>query len=397
MSATSLAPPRGCSASVLQRLLALPAEVTPESQDLLRCLTLRPSYGVACSHFGRSNLNLARSCRALRITMRDVSHHDGFLVSVRGTAIDDWAMLAATRFDIPLIQFRVADSIAPPCQLGPLQFEIPVQTSLPADRLLFALAPRVDVLFCRNGGRIDQAMRWRQAVDTSRWLRVSSGPHDSSDPEWPPRNPVSTAQRSIKAHSHFVDPARPCPASCWCRQDNEWLIHCTRQRFGPWPGQSRLEFLMSLLAGVDANQWSAHGVLERIVSQGSLVASAVTSDQRFPVVCFSARSLSDLLARRCYRSHVQRWDYEPYGVAIRKSAALDLGLRPVIYGDRQIKAALPWDQLYRFQSMGKRVDWRAEREWRSSLDVDLTQLHADDLRVFSPRATVQHQSHRKRD
>ena len=392
MSATSIAAPIGCHASILQRLSALPVSVASESGDLLRCLGSRPCYGVASSHFGRSNLHLAQCCRALRITMRDTCHRGGVLVSVLGTAIDSWAALAASRFEMPLIRFRLADSgTVPgqlvPCQQGPLQFEVPVQTSLSADRLLFALSPRVDVLFRRSGGRIDQAMRWRLAVDQSAWLRVSeSEPADGERDELINKHALPLPLR-VNAPSHFVDPSRLCSTSCWCRQEDEWLIHCTRQRFGPWPNQSKVEFLLSLLASADLRQWTPQGVLERILSQGRLTASAVTSDRRFPVVCFSARSLSHLLAQRCYRSHVQRWDYEPYGVAIRKSAAIDLGIRPVIYGTRQTKASLPMDQRYRFQAIGKQTDWRSEQEWRSLQDVDLTQFHPDDIRVFSSAAS----------
>ena len=75
------------------------------------------------------------------------------------------------------------------------------------------------------------------------------------------------------------------------------------------------------------------------------------------------------------------------GVAIRKSAAIDLGIRPVIYGTRQTKASLPMDQRYRFQAIGKQTDWRSEQEWRSLQDVDLTQFHPDDIRVFSSAAS----------
>jgi hypothetical protein len=79
---------------------------------------------------------------------------------------------------------------------------------------------------------------------------------------------------------------------------------------------------------------------------------------------------------------LKRWDYEPWGIAIRKSAAISTGVQQVIYGvatDRkQIRAA---DQ-FRFQAVGKTYDWTSEKEWRFEGDLRLDALDPSDLRVF---------------
>jgi hypothetical protein len=122
--------------------------------------------------------------------------------------------------------------------------------------------------------------------------------------------------------------------------------------------------------------------LSRILRTRCLFASARTSNQSHPVVCFSSRPLADILKQRCYRPHLHRWDYEPYGIAIRRSAAIDAGLQPVIYGTEQQRKNLPAEDQYRFQSCGKTYDWTGEAEWRCHGDLRLDEFRPNDLRLF---------------
>jgi hypothetical protein len=122
--------------------------------------------------------------------------------------------------------------------------------------------------------------------------------------------------------------------------------------------------------------------LRRIVQKRRLIGSALASGRSWPVVCFSENSLSGLLSQRRYRPHLHRWDYEPYGIAIRKSAAISDGVQPVIYGSGNDRAKLPMAERYRFQAIGKTYDWTQEREWRCAGDVDLERFDPKDVRVF---------------
>ncbi len=126
--------------------------------------------------------------------------------------------------------------------------------------------------------------------------------------------------------------------------------------------------------------------LRRILRTGRLLASAITSARTWPVVCFSEAPLRELLDGRCFRPHLKRWDYEPYGVAIRKRIAVQLGIKPVIYGQPDQRQQFEDRDQFRFQATGNTYDWRREREWRSPQDVDLHRLEREDVRVFVPSA-----------
>jgi hypothetical protein len=102
-----------------------------------------------------------------------------------------------------------------------------------------------------------------------------------------------------------------------------------------------------------------------------------------PVVCLADVPLDELLSRRTFRAHQGRWDYEPFGVGIRRCAVERLGGMPVVYGDSPGTAGLAKEQKWLFQACGKTYDWRDEREWRVLGSVDFAKLSQDELFVFA--------------
>lgn len=169
----------------------------------------------------------------------------------------------------------------------------------------------------------------------------------------------------------------------------DWLVHCTRGRSGPMPGQTMEAWGREvLLRGASGQAWSAAEVLEAIVRGRVLRGNSLCKDGE-PVVCFSAVPLDELLQRRTFRSHRGRWDYEPFGIAIRRKAFEAAGAMPVKYVEgtelRKLKqdTQVERDELWRMQPCGKTYDWREEKEWRFRGSVDLDQFSEEDVFVFS--------------
>jgi len=86
-----------------------------------------------------------------------------------------------------------------------------------------------------------------------------------------------------------------------------------------------------------------------------------------------------------FRKHLARWDFVPYGLAIRKSVLQAAGCKEVIYGDDADWEKLssdnrPWFQL-RTSKNGK-IDWTLELEWRLMGDLDLKKIGAQDAFAF---------------
>lgn len=165
-----------------------------------------------------------------------------------------------------------------------------------------------------------------------------------------------------------------------------WLIHCTRGRQGAWPGESESQFRDWLLLTVPQPvDLSPLATLRRIVGQRHLIGGGPTIRAGQPVICFSAAPLLEFISQRTFRSHLGRWDAEPYGIAVSRTAAKRLGARPVIYIDPETDPPTAERSRWRLQPRGTTFDWSREREWRLRGDLDLRQLTSDQAIVFVAR------------
>jgi hypothetical protein len=172
-----------------------------------------------------------------------------------------------------------------------------------------------------------------------------------------------------------------------------WLTHCTRACHGPWPDQSQVTYFDSCDAD-EARNPSPLATLHRILVQQRLLATSHLKRDSIPSLSLSEVPLEELLSRRRYRSHVQRWDWEPYGLCIQRKWLEQLGGQPVIYGDERTWQSLPETQRPFFQSLGESQakhgdqddenNWSQEREWRLLDDLRLADMPFEAAFVFVP-------------
>ena len=343
-------------------------------------------------------------------------------------AIQAWLDVAATsphtalsENSIPSQQLLVSPLIpgAPPDGWQDFRNAIPL-----ADRLLFALATRIIVLRCRSGGHISQLIH-HHLHDSPRAtvpLMVASD-HQGRFPDvlvqrhagWIPwvcvpasaPSPVSPAtgcsnQSSADVHAAATPTPAPAPVSVAAADQppplaasnsasssplespEDWLCHWTRAALGPWPGETRQQYLDQLILGQPDSDRSALATLLRILLESRLRASSEAIRGGFAVTAFTQVPLSEFRCRRIFRSHRRRYDFEPWGIAIRREALVALGARPVIYGTEELWPQLPTtDQpFYQKISQDGRINTVTEREWRLPGDLPLSSLAPSDLVVF---------------
>ncbi|HID75378.1 MAG TPA: hypothetical protein EYP56_05205 [Planctomycetaceae bacterium] len=175
------------------------------------------------------------------------------------------------------------------------------------------------------------------------------------------------------------------PADGW-----PFLAHSTRRCEGPWPDQDETEYLDDLILARPEADHSPLAALRRIVRSGRLIASGRTIRGGTPVVSFTAVPLAELSRLRVFRPHRGRWDFEPYGICIRRDWLQGLGARPVLYGDDLLWEQLgpeerPFFQLRRTRrAPGRAVDWAVEDEWRVVGDLSLERLPREGGLLFVP-------------
>lgn len=168
---------------------------------------------------------------------------------------------------------------------------------------------------------------------------------------------------------------------------SEYLIHWTRARPGAWPDQSTEEHWDDLIFGSGGYNHSDVFSLCRILASRRIIASATLTRDSTPVVCFSNVPLGKLRDRTVFRKHLQRWDFLPYGIAIKRSTLeKQFDCRPVVYGNEETWKSLvdsdrPFFQLEK--SSDQKIDWQEESEWRVIGDVDLRKVDLNDAIVFT--------------
>jgi hypothetical protein len=167
----------------------------------------------------------------------------------------------------------------------------------------------------------------------------------------------------------------------------DWLVHWTRSCSGPWPGEHAYDFFRDLLDCPGVYVRSALATLARMLREGVIRGSSWRMPGNAEAVSFSALGMNEAMPLMRWRSRYVRYSFEPYGIAVRRSALESLGGHPVTYTTRLSRATCGEESLF-IQSPGEHTDWRGEREWRVRGDVRLGMLDSGDFMAVVPDASA---------
>jgi hypothetical protein len=165
---------------------------------------------------------------------------------------------------------------------------------------------------------------------------------------------------------------------------DRYVAHFTRSQPQGWRDESEAARLDALIFGHSHADRGVLSTLMRIIAQRCLLAGNALTRDSSRVVCFTGRSLAEFEHLRKFRSHLSRWDYEPYGIAIDREALRAAGGRPVRYGGEPEWVSLrPAERPFFQRSGGESSDWTGEAEWRVLGDLDLSAFGPDQVLVFA--------------
>ena len=336
---------------------------------------------------------------ALRATVRRVGAQNRVLLDVPGIAGADFVRHAA-------IRLNVTSELLNPGESPGSEKNDPNPISI-LDRAVAMAAEELFVLHLRPRGnwhqllieRLRSGRRGVVLVDhvSLQHPEVRQEMLDAGALNWMP----APAEMAALPHASLMDVpggavisstlGEPIASECLLspvppREAWTYLIHTTRACPGPWPEQGEADYFSSVIDQRSDGLHSALETLIRIVRQRRLIASGRTIRGAFPVVSFTAVPLQELPELRCFRTHRGRWDFEPYGVLIRRSALLAAGARPVLYGSEETWQRLPDSDRPYFQLTApeSEIDWSREQEWRNLGDLDLDQFQEGDLALVVP-------------
>ena len=328
---------------------------------------------------------------ALRGTLRKIAADQHTLVVVSGTAGSNFVLHGATQLGVlcELVEAPSETTLSP--------------TNLPQrDQIVNSIADLVYVLTLRSGGNLHRVLRDRLQhrrgavvfVDIP-GLQDEAARRELCELGATAWRPATESCRAFESLSTTVENALPTSGSSDevylitpFPKENAWemLTHTTRSCSEPWPDQSFDSYADHLFQGHPDADHSSLGTLRRIVCQRRLIASSRTIRGGHRVVSFTACPLERLPTLHQFRAHRVRWDFEPYGICLRREWLQSLGARPVSYGKEEEWNSLPevdrpFFQLARGESG---IDWTIEQEWRHLGDLDLSHATASDVLLFVP-------------
>ncbi len=170
--------------------------------------------------------------------------------------------------------------------------------------------------------------------------------------------------------------------------ESDFLSHCTRSPQDCWPDETIEDHWDEFLFGGIADQRTALSTLVRIVSSQRLLSGGGLIRHSQRVISFTEIPIGQLFQHRKYRSHLARWDFEPFGIAVKRDSLIQkAGAKPVQYGGDELWAKLdrseqPYFQFSSASGDSESIDWRCEREWRIVGDLDLRLFSVDEAVVF---------------
>jgi hypothetical protein len=165
------------------------------------------------------------------------------------------------------------------------------------------------------------------------------------------------------------------PESGW-----DYITHWTRTHHGPWPGESKHDFYRRLVNSGAEYPNSAFNSLKNMIRKKKIYASSKRIRKSIRCIGLSDLEPKHMLKWMRWLPKRVGWNFEPYGIAIKKEAAEKSGIRQVIYGDEELYERLPEKDKPFFQSRGKKnVDWSQENEWRKIGDLALDDIPGKDL------------------
>lgn len=163
---------------------------------------------------------------------------------------------------------------------------------------------------------------------------------------------------------------------------DDFIIHWTRTSNRPWPGETLYEYYGSIVNSTSVYPRSSFDTLVRIVTERKLRASSRHYRRGNSAVAFSELKPSEAVDLMKWRARYREMTFEPYGIALRKRCAREIGVRKVIYCESKLYSTSDTiDQPY-FQSIGTKGFWVLEKEWRHVGDIDLSLVDPNDIRVI---------------
>ncbi|MFH1734581.1 MAG: hypothetical protein ABIE92_07710, partial [bacterium] len=317
--------------------------------------------------------------------LRSLDPKEAVLVSSLGTTAWDFLSWAGARLGFPVIlvfpggsalNFKVVRTKAimnlglddaKTLAIRPLllkKYKNKLEKNALRDHWVFALSQKYNPVSVRQGGNLDKRLQHpslpEDAINLTHALKYKPAE---------PKSRIAIPEKDYQPDDFDA---------------KQYLIHWTRICIGPWPDESTADYFSRTIN--EAEDQDGFATLKRIINEKRIRASNRLIRGGYQVVPFTARPPEALAELVKWRSGLRRWTFEPYGLAVNKEKLEEMGARPVIYGNLAKFDALSEEDKPFFQLEGSgKHDWREEREWRLSGDLDLGKFNRSEIAAITYR------------
>ncbi|MBD3234890.1 MAG: hypothetical protein GF315_14295 [candidate division Zixibacteria bacterium] len=171
--------------------------------------------------------------------------------------------------------------------------------------------------------------------------------------------------------------------SKWTTGNNwNYLTHWTRTSNGKWHREKEALYYQAVINSFDEYARSGKATLRRIINEGRLIASNRHLHRNVEAVAFTGLSPAESVKLMKWRPRLVAMNFEPYGIAIDKQIARQLGIRKVLYGSPEMYNVLSNADRPFFHSLGEIGEWMPEQEFRHLGDFSFNEIPRDKLKII---------------
>jgi hypothetical protein len=162
---------------------------------------------------------------------------------------------------------------------------------------------------------------------------------------------------------------------------SDYLFHWTRTTWKPWPDELLVDYYKDIVHSVEYTR-AAFRTLEHILESRLIIGSDRHMPGKLRCVSFTGKTPAQFLPLMRWRSRYKEMSFEPYGIGVKKSVALERGVKKVIY--TKSTAGVSGEDIWHTQSSGEKGNWLLEDEYRCREEFYLADIDKSDLVVICP-------------
>ena len=232
------------------------------------------------------------------------------------------------------------------------------------DRLVVSLANQLYPVSLRPNGNLDKLIRENPSKLSTASLKYTV-----------PYNPIILPEHVSLTEAELLPEVRNLN---W-----NYITHFTRSTYAPWPGETSAQFYRDVFNSENSYPRSAFDSLKRIVAVQKIWGSFHHIRGGHKVVAFTELSPAEAISLIRWRRRYVRWSFEPYGIAVDRDYARQIGIRPVIYDIPDHYQDLDQSDKPFYQNPGEKGgDWEPEQEWRYNGNLLLNDIPAEKIKLI---------------